>query len=361
MKARMGEHLRTFEIRSGKPFLDVLQGQKADRVPFWFMRQAGRYLPEYRELRARKGGFLEMAMDPEAACEITVQPIRRFGMDAAIIFSDILVIPMALGQKLEFAAGEGPRLDALDSARDISRLGYSGFSAKLGPVYEALARTREQLKAEGFSQTALIGFCGAPWTVATYMIEGGSSKDFVKTKLMAYQDPEGFSALIDLLVEASAQYLVEQVRAGAEALQIFDSWAGALDAESFMRWCVRPAREIVKLVRAACPDVPIIGFPKGAGYNYQSYVRETGVSAVGLDSQTPVDWAARSLQPLMPVQGNLDPLCLLAGGDGLVLAAEKILTALGNGPFIFNLGHGIHKDTPIEHVERLVEMVRNHG
>lgn len=357
----MTESLKAFEIRSGKPFVDVLRGRKGGKIPLWLMRQAGRYLPEYRELRAQKGGFLEMAMDPDSACEITMQPIRRFGMDAAIIFSDILVIPMALGQGLEFTAGEGPKLDALDSAGDLSRLGYSGFSAKLVPVYEALRRTRAQLEAEGFAETALIGFCGAPWTVATYMIEGGSSRDFMKTRLMAYRDPEGFAALIDLLTEASAQYLIEQVRAGAEALQIFDSWAGALDASGFARWCVRPAREIVRLVRAACPDVPIIGFPKGAGYGCLSYVRETGVSALGLDSQTPVDWAARSLQPLVPVQGNLDPLCLLAGGDQMALEVERILGTLGGGPFVFNLGHGIHKDTPPAHVETLIRMVRDHG
>lgn len=340
--------------------LRALQGQTLDRPPVWFMRQAGRYLPEYRELRTRKGGFLEMAMDPESACEITMQPIRRFGMDAAIIFSDILVIPMALGQRLEFAAGEGPKLDALEEAKDIARLGYSGFAAALGPVYEALARTRAQLQAEGYAETALIGFCGAPWTVATYMIEGGSSRDFLKTRLMAYRDPEGFAALIDLVVEASAQYLIEQVRAGAEALQIFDSWAGALDAGSFARWCVRPVREIVTLVRAACPEVPIIGFPKGAGYNCLSYAGDTGVNALGLDSQIPVEWAAR-LQSVVPVQGNLDPLRLLAGGDQMTLEVEKILGALGGGPFVFNLGHGIHKDTPVEHVEALVRMIRDHG
>ncbi|MCC6597185.1 MAG: uroporphyrinogen decarboxylase [Alphaproteobacteria bacterium] len=355
----MGVDVKAFEIRSGKPFLDVLYGQSSQRLPFWFMRQAGRYLPEYRALRADKGGFLAMALDPVAACEITMQPVRRFGMDAAIIFSDILTIPMALGRKLEFIAGEGPKLDALESMAEVANLDFSQFS-KLEPVYEALRQTRSQLQKEGFSETALIGFCGAPWTVATYMIEGGSSRDFVKTKVMAYSDPEGFSALIELLVEASAQYLIEQVRAGAEALQIFDSWSGALDSDSFMRWCVRPMREIVTLVRAACPDVPIIGFPKGAGYNYQVYVQETGVNAVGLDSQIPVEWAARSLQNFVPVQGNLDPLCLLAGGDSMILAVEKILVTLGRGKFIFNLGHGIHKDTPVAHVEQLVAMIKNH-
>jgi uroporphyrinogen decarboxylase len=343
----------------GKAFLQILHGEKAERIPFWFMRQAGRYLPEYRSLREQKGGFLAMAMDPSSACEITMQPVRRFGMDAAIIFSDILVIPMALGMDLSFEAGEGPKLNALQTSKDIAKLNYSQFK-KLDPVFEALRQTRSSLKNEGFSDTALIGFAGAPWTVATYMIEGGSSKDFMKTKLMAYTDPEGFSALIELLVEATAQYLIEQVNAGAEALQVFDSWAGALDAQSFKRWCITPMQKIVKLVRAAHPAVPIIGFPKGAGYNALAYAQNTGITALGLDQHIPTDWAARTLQSVMPVQGNLDPLCLLAGGDGLAMAVEKILSDLGKGPFIFNLGHGIHKDTPVEHVETLVELIRNH-
>lgn len=343
-----------------KVFLQAMHGEKTERIPFWFMRQAGRYLPEYRELRAEKGGFLAMAMDPVSACEITMQPLRRFGMDAAIIFSDILVIPMALGMDLKFEAGEGPKLDALEKSADIARLNYSQFK-KLDPVYEALKKTRATLVDEGFVDTALIGFAGAPWTVATYMIEGGSSKDFFKTKLMAYQDPEGFQALIDLLVESTAQYLIEQVNAGAEALQIFDSWAGAVDAQNFDRWCIKPIAKIVQLVRAAHPAVPIIGFPKGAGYNLLAYAQNAGVSALGLDQHVSTTWAARSLQSVMPVQGNLDPYQLLAGGDGLILAAEKICSDLSNGPFVFNLGHGIHKDTPIEHVETLVGMIKSYG
>lgn len=343
-----------------KIFLKTLAGEKTKRIPFWFMRQAGRYLPEYRELRAQKGGFLAMAMDPVSACEITMQPIRRFGMDAAIIFSDILTIPMALGMNLRFETGEGPKLDALENLQEILRLNFSAFD-KLDPVYEALRQTRVALKNEGFEYTALIGFAGAPWTVATYMIEGGSSRDFIKTKLMAYRDPEGFSALMDLLVEATARYLIDQVNAGAEALQIFDSWAGALDAQGFERWSITPTQKIIQRIRTVHPNIPIIGFPKGAGHNYLSYAQKTGVTAIGLDPQIPTHWAAQNLQTFLPVQGNLDPLCLLAGGEGLKSAAQKILDDLGNQPFIFNLGHGIHKDTPIAHVETLIEMIKNHG
>lgn len=336
-----------------KPFLQTLNGIKTDKPPFWFMRQAGRYLPEYRELRAQKGGFLEMAFDPKSACEITMQPIRRFGMDAAIIFSDILTIPMALGQSLEFAAGEGPKLGPLDiNALDMSTLD------KLNPVYEALRQTQTALLAEGYFETALIGFAGAPWTVATYMIEGGSSKDFMKTKIMAYHEPEKLSALIDILVEATAIYLINQIKAGAEAVQIFDSWAGALDPDEFEKWSIQPAKRIVEKIRAEYPDVPIIGFPKGAGYKYISYAKNTGITALGIDQHVPTDWIASSLQPMLPVQGNLDPFALMAGGNALKKAAEKIISDLDKGPFVFNLGHGIHKDTPIEHVEQLIKIIR---
>ena len=294
-----------------------------------------------------------MAFDPQAACEITMQPIRRFGMDGAILFSDILTVPMALGQHLEFVAGEGPKLGPLD----IGALNYAEFS-KLDPVYETLGNVKTALEVEGFGHTTLIGFSGAPWTVATYMVEGGSSRDFLKTKLMSYQEPEKFTALINLLVEASATYLINQINAGAQVVQIFDSWAGALDPDGFKRWCVKPIRQIVEMVRAAHPHVPIIGFPKGAGYNYLSFVQDTGVTALGLDQHVPCEWASRALQPVCPVQGNLDPVVLLAGGDAMVLAVEKILNVLSSGPFIFNLGHGIHKDTPVEHVEQLVKLIR---
>ncbi len=345
--------------RSGKLFLDVLDGFSAERAPFWFMRQAGRYLPEYRELRASKGGFLAMAMDPESASEITMQPLRRFGMDAAIIFSDILVVPQALGQKLEFMEGEGPKLEPLRTAKDIAALSTKSFEKNLEPVYAAIKSTREKMKTEGFAQTALIGFAGAPWTVAAYMIEGSGSKDFHYAKKMALSEPRIFSELIHLLVESTAGYLCRQVEAGAEALQIFDSWAGLLDDSMFHEWSVKPTREIISLVHDVYPDVPIIGFPRGAGANYLSYAQDTGITALGLDYQVPTRWAAQVLQPMLVVQGNLDPSVLLAGGDATENVAEKILGNLGRVPFIFNLGHGVHKDTPPEHMAALCDMLKN--
>jgi uroporphyrinogen decarboxylase len=350
---------------SEKPFLNVLKGSKQASVPFWFMRQAGRYLPEYRELRAQKGGFLEMALDPVSACEVTLQPIRRFGMDAAIIFSDILMIPYALGQSLAFEKGEGPKLDPVRTNDELLRLSMDEFDARLQPVYDALKETRSALKNEGFDHTALIGFAGAPWTVATYMIEGGGSKDFAETKKRAYGDPVFFKTLIDLLIDSTSRYLIAQVNAGAEALQIFDSWAGALDARQFKIWSIDPIAEIVRRVRTVHPDIPIIGFPKGAGLNYLSFVQETKIDAVGLDFSVPTAWAAKTLQPLLPVQGNLDPMCLLAGGkmletSMLETSMLEILGDLSAGPFVFNLGHGIHKDTPVSHVEAMVKLVREY-
>ena len=343
-----------------KNFLEVLKGHKPDHIPFWFMRQAGRYLPEYMELRKQAGGFLEMAYNSDMACEITLQPIRRFNMDAAIIFSDILVIPHALGQHLEFVQGEGPKLEPMRSSSDFSKLNFASFEKTLNPVYEALSKVKTGLQTEGYNGTALIGFCGAPWTVACYMVEGGGSKDWLNVKKLAFQDPDGFAGLIDLLVESTAQYLINQVNAGAEALQIFDSWAGALDAQSFKRWCIDPTKQIVDLVKDTHPNVPIIGFPRSAGQNYFNYVQGTGVTAVGLDQFVDTTWAARTLQPLVPVQGNLDPVHLLTGGDAMILAAEKIIGDLSGGHFVFNLGHGINKETPVEHVEQLVKFIREH-
>ncbi|GJL86265.1 MAG: uroporphyrinogen decarboxylase [Micavibrio sp.] len=345
----------TKTLTTAKPFIEVLNGQKADHIPFWFMRQAGRYLPEYRELRASKKGFLDMAFNPDAACEITLQPIRRFGMDAAIIFSDILVIPYALGQALDFVEGEGPKLEPIRDAQALSKLGISQLEAKLSPVYEALSKVSGELD----DKTALIGFAGAPWTVATYMVEGGSSRDFINVKKMAYGQPELFSSMINLLIESTAHYLIKQVEAGAEALQIFDSWSGALDSDEFRKWVIEPTRQIVDLVKDSHPTIPIIGFPKGAGYGYVPYAENTGVTALGLDSQVSTKWAARVLQPLMPVQGNLDPIALLTGGDALKLAVERVIGDLSGGPFVFNLGHGIHKDTPVEHVEELIGLLRS--
>ena len=340
------------KLEKTKPFLDVLQGREPEHLPFWFMRQAGRYLPEYRELRAEKGGFLAMAFDPKAACEITMQPLRRFGMDAAIIFSDILTIPMALGQHLEFAAGEGPKLGPLD----LASLDYN--QTKLEPVFEAIQNTRTAIQVEGFDRTALIGFAGAPWTVATYMVEGGGSKDFKNTKLMAYAEPEKFSALIDLLVESTISYLSAQIEAGAQAVQIFDSWSGALDPDGFEKWCIQPIKKITDQIHVKHPDVPVIGFPKGAGVNAKRFAQETGVDALGIDQHMPTDFVAQELQPILPVQGNLDPFVLMAGGEALDRAARKIIDDLSGGSFVFNLGHGIHKDTPVDHVEQMVKIVR---
>lgn len=339
-------------MQNEKLILKVLSGQNGQRAPFWFMRQAGRYLPEYRELRAKKGGFLDMAFDPKAAAEVTVQPLRRFGMDAAIIFSDILTVPMALGQDLRFEAGEGPKLGALD----IDRLEFD--EDVLQPVYQALRETKSLMAHEGFDDTALIGFAGAPWTVATYMVEGGGSKDYSKVKALAYGQPEVFKTLMDKLVDATSKYLIAQVEAGAEVLQIFDSWAGALDPHGFQYQVIEPTKEIVRRVKAVCPDIPIIGFAKGAAVHTRAYAQQTGIDCVAMDSLMCTMWAKSNLQPLMPVQGCLDPMRLLAGGSGLEKGARKILRDFSGGAHIFNLGHGINKETPIAHVEQLVKVLR---
>lgn len=340
-----------------KPLLQAFNGQRTDRVPFWLMRQAGRYLPEYRDLRACKKGFMDMALDPESACEITLQPIRRFGMDGAIIFSDILMVPYGLGQSVDFQAGEGPVLGAYE----FKKLSQERFHEKLSPVYEALRLTRAGLDREGFSKTALLGFCGAPWTVACYMIEGGSSKDFASVKKMAYAQPDEFQNLMDLLVQASTDYLCAQIEAGAEAVQIFESWASALDAHEFFHWSIMPTQKIVHGVKAKHPHIPIVGFPRGAGVLYPDYLTNTKIDVIGVDFQMPSPWVRDHLQTHKPVQGNLDPMALLAGGDALKKSAQKILHDLADGPFVFNLGHGVNKDTPVAHVEDLAKIIREHA
>ncbi len=332
--------------------LDTLRGENANRRPIWLMRQAGRYLPEYRALRAEKGGFLALVYDSQAAAEITLQPIRRFGFDGAILFSDILIVPYAMGQDLEFLAGEGPRMSPrlIDSALDA----LQAVPERLSPIYETVARVKAGL---GSGRT-LLGFAGSPWTIATYMVAGEGSRDQHDTRAMAYRDRQAFQAIIDAIVAVTIDYLAGQIAAGAEAVQLFDSWAGSLAPAEFERWVIAPNAAIVAGVKQRCPGVPVIGFPKGAGEKLPAYARETGVDAVGIDETIDPLWAAGALPAGLPVQGNLDPLLLLAGGADLERQALRILDAFANRPHVFNLGHGIGQTTPIEHVEQLLGIVR---
>ncbi len=330
----------------------VLRGQRVNPPPLWVMRQAGRYLPEYRALRAEKGGFLELVHDSEAAAEVTLQPLRRFDVDAAILFSDILVVPHAMGQDLWFETGEGPRL-----APRIAEVALETLQPKperLEPVYQTLRLLKQQMP----KGRALLGFAGSPWTVATYMVDGQGSKDHGAARRMAYTERDRFAALIDAIVDMTTAYLIGQIEAGADAVQLFDSWAGSLAPDEFMRWVVTPNRAIVDRVRSACPNTPIIGFPKGAGAKLVDYALGTGVDAVGIDETIDPVWADALLPKGLPVQGNLDPLLLIAGGEALDARIDFIRTAFANRPHIFNLGHGILPDTPIAHVERLVRRVR---
>ena len=318
------------------------------------MRQAGRYLPEYRQLRAKAGSFLDLCFTPEYAAEVTLQPIRRFNFDGAVIFSDILVIPYALGREVRFEAGEGPRLDPLDTPEKVRALSTQADFAKLEPVYEALRRVRRELDPT----IALIGFCGAPWTVATYMVAGQGTPDQAPARIMAYRHPDAFAYLIDVLVENSIQYLLGQVAAGADALQIFDTWAGVLPPREFERWSIEPARRIVAGVRAKVPDAKIIGFPRGAGALLPSYVEATGVNAVSIDWAAEPCFIREHVQKRAAVQGNLDPLVLIAGGAALDRAVDDVLSNYAEGRLIFNLGHGILPETPIAHVEQMLKRVR---
>lgn len=324
------------------------------------MRQAGRYLPEYRAVRAETRGFLDLCFTPDKAIDVTLQPIRRFGFDAAILFSDILVIPYALGQEVRFVEGEGPKLDPIGRADDLKRLSLDPIRSERSPlsaVYEAVAGIRSELPAD----VTLIGFAGAPWTVACYMVEGGTSREFHQVKRWAFEDPDGFGGLIDIVVEATVDHLVRQVEAGADVLQLFDSHAGVLPDGAYERWIIEPNRRIVAAVKARFPDLPIIGFPRGSGTRYGAFAAGTGVTAVSIDSAVPVAWAADRLQGRVAVQGNLDPVSLLAGGAAMRDAVAHILQGLGDGPMIFNLGHGVIKETPPDHVADLVSLVRNAG
>ena len=338
-----------------KPLLQALSGAVQSPPPIWLMRQAGRYLPEYRKIRALSPGFIDLCLNPDLATEITLQPIRRFGMDAAILFSDILMVPLGLGQRVDFH--EGPVLDAIRGKPGLEQLSLDSLEERLAPVYEIIRRVRRELP----EQTALIGFAGAPWTVAAYMLEGGSSRDFTISKAWADESPEDFTALIELLIEATTRHLLRQIEAGAEVIQLFDSWAGVLEGTLLESFVIEPAKWIVARLKKAHPQVPIIGFPRGIGANYVRYARETGVDAVSLDQNVPIAWAAQEIQPLCPVQGNLDPQILVAGGQKFRDAVRAILEGFGKRPFVFNLGHGIVPETPVEHVEELVRLVRESG
>jgi uroporphyrinogen decarboxylase len=335
-------------------FLEVLEGRRQSPPPVWMMRQAGRYLPEYRALREKAGDFLNLIFTPEHAVEVTLQPVRRFGFDAAILFSDILVIPHALGQSVRFAAGEGPRLEPLAGPEGVKCLAGEVDQNVLGPIYETVRMVKAKLDAA----TALLGFCGAPWTVASYMIAGQGTPDQAPARLFAYREPAAFAALIDILVEASAAYLVRQLQAGADAVQIFDTWAGVLAPEEFARWCIAPTRRIVEKVRAQVAGAKVIGFPRGAGTQLARYVEEIPVNAVGLDWTVDRGFVRERVQSRVAVQGNLDPLVLVAGGVALDRGVDAVLDAFAGGPFIFNLGHGIVPETPIAHVEAMLRRIR---
>jgi uroporphyrinogen decarboxylase len=337
-----------------KPLLRVLSREREAVPPVWLMRQAGRYLPEYRAVREKAGGFLDLCFNPKLAAEVTLQPVRRFDFDAAILFSDILVIPLALGRKVEFLAGEGPKLEPLADAAALGRMRETVDGKVLAPIYETVAQVKSALDRK----TALIGFCGAPWTVATYMVAGEATPDQAPARLFAYRDPDNFARLIERLVQGSIEYLVGQLKAGAEVVQIFDTWAGVLSPQQFERWCIEPTKKIIAGVRQQMPGAKIIGFPRGAGMMALPYVERTGVNAIGLDWIFDRKTAREMLQPRVPVQGNVDPLALLAGGAALDREVDDVMDKLANGPLIFNLGHGILPETPIAHVEHMLKRVR---
>ncbi|MFB9140791.1 uroporphyrinogen decarboxylase [Maritalea porphyrae] len=340
--------------KTGRKLLDCVRGFVDDVPPMWIMRQAGRYLPEYREVRASTSGFLDLCYTPEKAIEVTLQPLRRFDLDAAILFSDILVIPDALGQDVRFEVGEGPILKEIETAEDLAKLDVSKVLDHLAPVLETVRGVRAGIDED----KTLIGFCGAPWTVATYMLGGRGSPDQAKARLFALAQPDLFQKLMDILVDASAEYLLAQLDAGADVVQIFESWALNLDEVNFENFVVKPTVRLVQKVREKRPDAPIIGFPRGAAAMIPGYIKATGVNAVGLDYAMPLDFAREHISPLATVQGNLDPLRLVSGGKQMLDRADEILHAFKGRPHIFNLGHGIVPQTPIANVEALVNHVK---
>ena len=332
--------------------LDTLNGNRSDRVPTWLMRQAGRYLPEYRRLRGQKGGFLDLAYDSEAACEVTLQPIKRFGFDGAILFSDILVVPHAMGQHLQFLAGEGPKLSPKLVESSLSDL--EPVPTRYNAIYETVRLCRQRLD----DRTTMLGFAGSPWTVATYMVGGEGSRDQHEARALSYRDPGKLAEIIHAITDETITYLRGQIEAGVEAVQLFDSWSGSLAPDEFERWVVAPNAAIVSAIKESHSGIPIIGFPKGAGEKLPAYARQTGVDAVGVDETIDPLWIHRELPQGLPVQGNLDPLLLLAGSRNLEERVHFVLEAFADRPHVFNLGHGIDRRTPIEHVERLLATVR---
>jgi len=335
------------------PLLDVLAGRSVSPPPLWLMRQAGRYLPEYRETRSTAGSFVDLCLNPELAAEVTVQPIRRYAMDGAILFSDILMVPYGLGQGLDFVEGQGPKLPPIRSLDKVPAFDEAAFHDRVGPIYETVRRTRAQLPAG----VTMIGFAGSPWTVASYMVEGGTSRDFATLKKLAFADPAFIDRLVDSIVEATIAYLDRQIQAGAQVVKLFDSWAGAAPARLFDRLVIAPTARIVSGLKARHPNTPVIGFPRGAGARYLEYAQKTGVTAIATDAATPLN-LIKAIQAHIPVQGNLDPMALVAGGKALDEEIDRILEALSGGPFIFNLGHGIVPQTPPENVARLVARIR---
>ena len=353
MRVRPGEKPAS---ASRKPLLAVLGGERRDPPPLWMMRQAGRYLPEYRRLREDKGSFVDLVYDSDSAADVTLQPLERFpGLDAAILFSDILIVPFAIGQNLSFVAGEGPRLTPPLTSSSLDQL--TPFLARLEPIYETVRKVKQRLAPD----KALIGFAGSPWTVATYMIAGQGSRDQAEARTLAYRDPGQFADIVARIEAVTFDYLSGQAAAGAEALQLFDSWSGSLAPAEFERWVIAPTARLVERLRAEHPEVPVIGFPKGAGGKLGAYARETKVSAIGLDETVDPLWAAKELPKRLPVQGNLDPLALRAGGEALYSGTQRILDAFAERPHIFNLGHGILPDTPIDQVEELIARVKGNG
>jgi uroporphyrinogen decarboxylase len=348
------EQFATGPGTTAKPLIGELRREHPARPPVWFMRQAGRYLPEYLRLRRRMPDFLRFCYTPDLCVEAALQPLERFPLDAAILFSDILVVPDALGMDVRFVDGEGPVLTPIGDRADVDRLRPERLDEHLQPVFEAVRRLKRAIAPD----VALIGFAGGPWTLAVYMIEGRGGGQCERARAFAYRQEALFARLIDVLVDATVHHLVSQIRAGAEVVQVFDSWAGGLPEVPFERWVIEPTRAIVQRLKADCPDVPVIGFPRAAGLRYRTYTAATGVDAVGIDAAVPLAWAAEQLQPLSVVQGNLDNVLLAAGGPAMEAESLRILSTLGTGPLIFNAGHGILPETDPDHVGRAVDLVR---